>query len=197
MHELSTQTVDYAQRLVRLQSAGLRRWIDVQAPYRAHLRNLKLGFTLDLGAGVGRNLLHLKGEGVGVDHNPEAVRQMRERGLVAYTSEEFMQSPYARAERFDSILFAHVAEHLEWDNAIGLLAEYLKFLKPGGKLVVITPQEAGFRSDPTHVNFLDDKACIELVTKLGLKVIQSYSFPLPRFTGRFFPHNEFVTLAQK
>lgn len=197
MNKPSTQTADYAFRLARLQGAGLRRWIDVQAPYRYHLRRLALGFTLDIGAGIGRNLLHLGKEGVGVDHNEEGVRQMKERGLVAYTPAGFSESPYARAGRFDSLLLAHVIEHMTIEEAKSLIAHYLPFLKKGGQVVLITPQPAGFRSDPTHTTFIDGAASAELLKGQGLAIRKNYSFPFPRWVGHFFPHNEFVVVAEK
>ena len=42
--------------------------------YRWNLRRLDLGFTLEIGCGIGRNLEHLDGNGIGIDHNEEAVR---------------------------------------------------------------------------------------------------------------------------
>jgi hypothetical protein len=56
----------YAQRLVRLQTAPWKRWLGLQAPFGWNLRRLDPGFTLDLGCGIGRMLLHLRGAGVGV-----------------------------------------------------------------------------------------------------------------------------------
>ena len=64
-------------------------------------------------------------------------------------------------------------------------------------MVLITPQEAGFRSDPTHVEAFDFARLAALVGELGLAAERSYSFPLPRLAGRLFPHNEFVALARK
>jgi hypothetical protein len=32
---------------------------------------------------------------------------------------------------------------------------------------------------------------------LGLGVARQYSFPLPRFAGKVFTYNEFVTVARK
>jgi 2-polyprenyl-3-methyl-5-hydroxy-6-metoxy-1,4-benzoquinol methylase len=197
METPSSQTSDYAFRLARIEAAPYRKWIDVQAPYRYNLQRLHLGFTLDIGAGIGRNLFHLKKEGVGVDPNQEAVRQMRERGLVAYTPTEFSTSPYAKTGRFDSLLIAHVLEHLSQKDRQSLLGQYLPFLKDGGKVVLITPQEAGYRSDVTHVEFVDAKAAAQLATEAGLQVEKTYSFPFPRWFGSIFRHNEFVVVAKK
>lgn len=69
--------------------------IPVQAPYRWHLRRLKLGRTLDLGCGNGRNLGYLGSTSVGVDHNGELVSIARSRGLNAFTPEDFRASAHA------------------------------------------------------------------------------------------------------
>ena len=49
--------------------------------------------VLDVGCGIGRNLHHLDGNGVGVDLNPHSVQVARQQGLTAYTTDEFDISP--------------------------------------------------------------------------------------------------------
>src|SRR5438477_5904865 len=104
----STRGADYADRLVSLQQVWWKRLLPVQAPYRWNLRRLKLGSTLDVGCGIGRNLIHLGGDGVGIDHNPSSVAVARAAGLRAFTPEEFLASPFAAPRSFDSLLVAHV-----------------------------------------------------------------------------------------
>lgn len=186
----------YASRLSALDNRWWRRWIDVQAPYRAHLRGLHMGFTLDVGAGVGRNLAHLGGNGVGVEISAQAVRAMRERGLRAFEPKAFLASEFAKPGLFDSLLIAHVLEHMPRPEAIRLVAENMKYVKRGGRIVLITPQEAGQRSDPTHVAFLDAKASSEILRTLGINVERTYSFPFPRYLGRIFKHNETVVIGR-
>jgi SAM-dependent methyltransferase len=192
-----TKGQDYAQRLRTLESVWWKRFLDVQRPYRRHLQSLDLGFVLDIGCGLGRNLCHLKGNGVGVDHNPVSIYEARSRGLTAFLPPEFLTSDYAANGRFDTILCAHVVEHMHRDEAQRLLAPYLPFLREKGRLVLITPQEAGFRSDPTHVEFCDLLALADLSKDLGLKTDRAYSFPFPRAIGRIFKYNEFVFIARK
>jgi SAM-dependent methyltransferase len=195
--ERDTQSQAYAARLGSLEGARWKRWLNVQAPYRWNLRRLRLGLVLDVGCGIGRNLVHLDGTGVGVDHNPHAVETARQRGCVAFTPSEFRNSPYAAPGRFDSMLVAHVLEHLLPTEARPLLADYLGYLKPGGRVVLITPQEAGYRSDPSHVEFRDFEKLVEIVRDCDLRLERIYSFPFPRLVGRIFPHNEFVVVARK
>lgn len=188
---------DYAQRLVRLQSAPWKRLLRVQAVFRWNLRRLKPGFTLEIGCGIGRNLDHLRGQSVGVDTNEHCVRAARERGLIAFTPDEFRNNAeYHRPSRFDSLLLAHVAEHMTEDQAVELVAGYLPFLRPGGRLIAIAPQEAGFLSDATHVALMDFTRLRRIALRLGLTPELAYSYPFPRWAGHWFTYNEFVVVSR-
>jgi len=169
--------------------------LDVQAPYRWHLRRLRLGSTLDVGCGIGRNLVNLDGRAVGVDHNSESVAIAVGRGLTAFTPEEFKHSRFSSPETFDSLLMAHVIEHLSRPDALELLRTYLPYVRRGGNIVLITPQERGFRSDPTHVEFVDFGSLEAVSDELGFAVRRTYSFPFPRVFGKVFTYNEFVLVA--
>ncbi|WP_100924291.1 class I SAM-dependent methyltransferase [Tenacibaculum sp. SZ-18] len=193
----STNEREYTERLLTKQFVWWKRLLDVQRPYRNNINKLDLGFTLDIGCGIGRNLLHIKGNGVGIDHNKVSVKICKEKGLVAYTKEEFFKSEYCKNNYFDSILLAHVAEHMTESEAISLLKEYLPFVKVNGKLVVITPQEAGYASDETHIQFTDFKVVKRIFSALGVIQEKFYSFPFPRFVGKVFKHNEFISVARK
>ena len=188
---------DYTQRLAAETNRWWKRLLDVQAPYRRNLRRVVEGRVLDVGCGIGRNLRHLEGKGVGVDVNPHSVVVARQSGLTAYTAVKFRTSPDAIREGFDSLLFAHVLEHMSLDEASRLLAAYLPYLRPGGRVVIIVPQGAGFASDPTHVTFLDLDELAGLEAARGLSRDRAYSFPFPRVVGRFFKHNETVVLSRK
>lgn len=186
----------YAARLNKLQSKKWKKWLNVQAPYRANLRRYRLGRTLDVGCGNGRNLGALAKGSVGVDHNPHLVRSARDLGLEAYTAAEFFADPALSVPAsFDAILAAHLIEHLPYSEAVAVLRTYLPFVRPGGRVVLITPQERGHASDPTHVVFTDFAALRRLSTELGLVTSRQYSFPFPRWAGKLFVYNEFNHLA--
>jgi SAM-dependent methyltransferase len=178
----------YAERLKGRQSPAWKRVLDVQAPYRWNLRQLNPRRTLDVGCGIGRNLRNLGGDAVGVDPNRACVAEARAAGHEVYAPEDLPPG------LFDSLLFAHVLEHVP--EPVPLVAEYLPRLKRGGQLILITPQERGFASDETHVRFLDLEALSEIARQVGLVVERAYSFPFPRWAGRFFTYNEFVLTAR-
>lgn len=192
----SSQSKEYADRLKRLQQSPWKRVLDVQAPYRWNLRRLEMGHVLDIGCGIGRNLINLGG-GVGIDPNLSAIEIARAHGLTAYSPEAFDASPDHRQESFDSFLLAHVAEHIGTEATLALIRRYLNLLKPGGQLVMITPQEAGYQSDATHIEFMDFGKLRAINAALGLVEHRAYSFPFPRFLGRLFRYNEFVLVSRK
>ena len=192
-----TDSAEYARRLERLSSPRWKRVLDVQAPYRQYLRRLHLGVTLELGCGIGRNLRALSPDGVGIDHNATAVAMARAAGWRAYTPSEFRRTEFAAPERFDALLASHVLEHMTADEACSFVGSYMRYLRAGGRVVLITPQERGFRRDRTHRTFLDFAALEALADGLGLRVVRRQSFPFPRAVGRVFPYNEFVVIARR
>jgi SAM-dependent methyltransferase len=191
-----TARAEYADRLRTLQGRRWKQWVDVQAPYRWFLRRLRLGRTLDVGCGIGRNLANLGGDVVGVDHNAEAVARCRAEGFVAHTTADFTDSPDAVPGTYDALLFSHVLEHMARADAVDLVAAYRPYLRPGGRVVMITPQERGYATDATHVEFHDLDGLRGMARDLGLVVERARSFPFPRPVGRIFPYNEFVVVAR-
>lgn len=102
--------------------------------------------VLDLGCGSGYGVSLVAGQAkhvTGVDISPDAIRFARER----YRGEnvEFLQIlpdealPFADDD-FDVVLSFQVIEHV--DNDAAYLAEACRVLKPGGTLVLITPDRA-------------------------------------------------------
>lgn len=192
-----TQVAEYTYRLESLEGSRLKRLVDAQAPYRWVLRRQKLGRTLEVGCGIGRNLAHLPETAVGVDHNATSVQVARRRGFTAFTVPEFQASRFAQPEFFDSMLVSHVVEHMSFEAAEALLSAYLKYIRTGGKVMLVCPQERGYASDGTHVMWADFEVLKQLCDSSGLVVQKHFSFPLPRFAGRAFTYNEFNVVATK
>lgn len=192
-----TTGADYAERLATRESTWWKRALDVQRPYRWNLRRQGLGRTLDVGCGIGRNLQTLGPDSIGVDHNASSVAIARQRGLNALTVEEWENSPESAPGRFDSILLAHVIEHMPEPDAVALMEMYLPSLKPGGSVFYICPQERGYATDHTHVRFTDGEDLADLSRKVGLVPDKWFSFPFPRWAGKVFTYNEFCLRARK
>ena len=191
----NTTAHDYTERLVRLEHARWKAVLDVQRPYRWNINRLKPGRTLDIGCGIGRHLRYLPAGSVGVDHNRHSIKYVRTLGLEAYGTRGFMQRTPKPV--FDSLLLSHVLEHMTADEGVKLLRSYGPWLKKDGQVIICCPQEKGYASDATHVTFLDPGALADILTRAGFSVTKSYSFPLPRFTGKFFLYNEFIVVGTK
>jgi 2-polyprenyl-3-methyl-5-hydroxy-6-metoxy-1,4-benzoquinol methylase len=187
---------DYARRLQDKELVWWKRLLNVQAPYRWNLRRQQLGRTLDVGCGIGRNLETLGAGSVGVDHNTASVVAARARGVEALTVDEWATSPLREPGSFDAILLAHVIEHMSEPDAVELLRMYLPYLKPGGKVFFVCPQERGYASDPTHVRFTQGEDLVRLARDVGLEPRKWFSFPFPRAAGKAFVYNEFCLLAR-
>jgi 2-polyprenyl-3-methyl-5-hydroxy-6-metoxy-1,4-benzoquinol methylase len=101
------------------------------------------GRLLDIGCGSGAGMIRMADLGwqvEGVDFDEEAVRLAASQDLaVRFGSVEQQAYP---AASFDAIVTSHVLEHV-WDPD-GLLRECHRILKPGGRLVCITPNAASW-----------------------------------------------------
>ena len=187
----------YTKRMTGLGAKlGPVRWAH-SLVYRRHVRGLAAGRVLDVGSGIGSNLRFLGPDSVGVDHNEHSVEETKARGLTAYTPGEMHDRAGDFKDAFDSILCAHVMEHMDHETGVGLLEEYLPYLRSGGRIVLIMPQEAGYATDPTHVRLVDFDAAGKLVEAVGFTARRSFSWPLPRRFGPKLSSNEFVVVGER
>jgi hypothetical protein len=191
-----TENQKYTDILMVRSGAGWKKALDVQRPYRWNIGRLDLGKTLDIGCGIGRNLGNLSPESIGVDHNEYSVEVAIAAGYNAVTVDEFKRyKTRFKREGFSSMLLAHVLEHMTTEQGIEIIKEYLPFVKD--KVVIICPQEKGFTTDDTHVNFLRHKDIEDILKACGLEIERSYSFPFPSVVGKVFTYNETVVVGRK
>jgi len=137
------------------------------------------------------------GGSVGVDHNGTSLAIVRSRGLTALTTKEWETSELRVPEAYDGMLVAHVIEHMSPEQGREVMESYVPYLRPGGRVLFICPQERGYASDPTHVRWTTGEDLMGLGRDLGLEPEQWTSFPLPRVIGKVFTHNEFNVVATK
>ncbi len=103
-----------------------------------YLRAQPKGRLLEVGCGGGAMLHPLKELGwqvEGVDFDPAAVQKARAKGLKVHLGA--LEEQRFADNTFDAITMSHVIEHVH--RPIGLLQECHRLLKPGGRLVVVTP----------------------------------------------------------
>ncbi|MDI6873805.1 MAG: class I SAM-dependent methyltransferase [Actinomycetota bacterium] len=138
---------------------------------------------LEVGCGGGAFLAFLEGKGhcaVGVDLLEEAVR-LAERAAPRSTilCADALRLPFPDAH-FDRLVSHHLVEHLE--DLRGALLEWKRVLRPGGIMVVCTPNRVypspRIFEDPGHVRLYDRAELEEAVRGCGFRVTASFTvFP--------------------
>ncbi|WP_243383596.1 class I SAM-dependent methyltransferase [Geothrix alkalitolerans] len=132
--------------------------------YLPHVRKAFSGLRdplwLDLGCGRGEWLRVLAGvgvRGVGVDGNAGMAEAARASGLEVQVGDLMDHLRGCEAGSVDGLSAFHVVEHLPLDLLVELLQEGLRVVKPGGLLILETPNPENlqvgahtFYLDPTH-----------------------------------------------
>lgn len=174
-----TQDTDYYRYYLDKYNVWWRFLLPWEVPFKYMARKICKGRVLDVGCGPGRYLSFLA-DAIGIDHNPEMVNFARSRGFMAYTSDEFAGEKNFTQGSFDTILFAHVIEHMSFSEACNLISAYRSYLKPNGRIVLVVPQGRAYRNDHTHVCYFDDQAINKLAEKLQLHLTRTLHHPFPR-----------------
>lgn len=158
---------------VRDRISGTMMWL--RAQWRGRL--------LDIGCGNGEFLARARALGwdvAGIEPDPAAAQIARERlglNILAPT----LPAAQLPAESFDAVTLSHVIEHLL--DPLATLRECGRILKPGGRLIVATPniQSLGHgywkRSwvgldPPRHIILFSPRALRRLVEQAGLRVVE-------------------------
>ena len=92
------------------------------------------------------------------------------------------------------MVLAHVIEHMDAEAGVAIMQDYLPYLRPGGKVFFICPQERGYDSDPTHVRFATGDDLVELSRQVGLRSRPVVQLPVPA-VGREAVHLQRVLPA--
>jgi len=141
--------------------------------------------VLEVGVGDGTHLFFLKENGwnvYGVDFDQDAVENANKNNLnVSYGTikEQNFSSNY-----FDVVVLRHVIEHLPYPDVD--LSECYRVLKPGGKLVIITPNSKSIGhfifnrfwrglEPPRHLSIFNKASLLILLNRFKLNDISSFS----------------------
>jgi SAM-dependent methyltransferase len=93
------------------------------------------------------------------------------------------------ADSFDAVIMSHVIEHVPHPRE--LLTECARVLKPGGRLVMLTPNAESFGLDyygrcwrglepPRHLQIFSQLALEQIAKQAGLNVVGSKSLVAPQ-----------------
>lgn len=101
------------------------------------------GRLLDVGCGSGEWLLAMQQRGwqvEGIDFDENAVKVAAQRGLRVHCNS--LEQHGFPDNYFDAVTSNHLIEHVP--DPVQLLVECARILKPGGKLVILTPNNTSF-----------------------------------------------------
>lgn len=145
---------------------------------------------LDLGCGAGQMLQLLKNQGFinasGIDVSAEQVCLATERGLDATVGDVFQRLRSCQSN-FDAITALDFVEHFEKSEQIPLFEGIHAALRPGGRLILETPNGNGlFASqviygDLSHLTIFSEGSLAQLLRLVGFEEIEFYETgPVPK-----------------
>lgn len=141
---------------------SIKERLNAYMPFIEPLKDIYPGETiLDLGCGRGEWLEMMQSigfDGMGIDHDEAMLSYCRDLGLNVKTGDiiSFLES---MADESVAIVSSfHLVEHIGFYNVKRLVEEFFRILKPGGLLIMETPNPENiivstnnFYLDPTHV----------------------------------------------
>lgn len=143
--------------------------------------------VLDLGCGSGRLLDLLKKDdrisAVGVDLDPDCVRQCLDRDLQVVHADLLSYLRHCQSSSFDVVTMLHVVEFLSRDDLIPVLKEIARVLRPAGALILELPDPEASEGrnnsafcDPSLVTVLRPEVLSMLVRQSGLSPSETLRF---------------------
>jgi len=142
--------------------------------------------VLDIGCGRGIFLELLKKssiKGIGIDPASESIEACRKKGFSDVVREDAVTYLARHTREFDGIFCSHVIEHMSYEDAVTFLRLCSQALRPGGVLVLITPNPQDltviseiFWLDPTHIRPYPLRLLTRMVETAGFRVTLAEAF---------------------
>jgi 2-polyprenyl-3-methyl-5-hydroxy-6-metoxy-1,4-benzoquinol methylase len=150
---------------------------DIQKPFVEFFKGCAPVLDIGCGRGVFLELLSAAGiQCLGIDHSEEALAACRQKGLTVHHEDA---RGYLRQNEgsFGGIFCSHVIEHMSYDDALEFLALCDAALKPGGMLLLVTPNPDDltimseiFWLDPTHIRPYPKLLLQSMLESLGFEI---------------------------
>ena len=149
--------------------------------------------VIDVGAGRGEFVAMLTAKGIparGVDISVDAVDEAQRNDRPVELAEANAYLSTLDSESIGAVTVFHVIEHLEPATVLTLLDESLRVLRPGGVLIIETPNPtnlnvgaAAFYHDPTHLRPVTPTYLEFLVVDRGFTDVETrFLHPQPEYS---------------
>jgi SAM-dependent methyltransferase len=162
-------------------------WRERQRLRLMYLGDVAPGRLLEIGCGDGTRLAQLRARGwqvQGQEIDPQAAVQARARGLPIHLGK--LETANFPDSGFDAVIMNHVIEHVH--DPVALLKESRRVLKPGGKLITVTPNIESFGhlrfgpawrglEPPRHFQIFSPRTLSAVAARAGIKRIETWTTP--------------------
>jgi 2-polyprenyl-3-methyl-5-hydroxy-6-metoxy-1,4-benzoquinol methylase len=131
---------------------------------------------LEIGSGLGYltySLIRAGYDAKGIDISENAVRQATERFGNYYSSGDVYEYSVKHSASYDYVISTEVIEHI--DRPVDFLSALLSLVKPGGKVIITTPNKSPYPDDiiwasdlpPVHLWWFSEDSVRYMAAKLG------------------------------
>jgi 2-polyprenyl-3-methyl-5-hydroxy-6-metoxy-1,4-benzoquinol methylase len=139
---------------------------------------------LDIGCGQGDMVALVRSYGwtevVGVDISEEQVSAAAARGVPGVVHGDLFEHARVHPGTYDVVLAVDVVEHFDRDQALGVFESLRAMLKPGGCVIIQTPNGASpfsgriFWSDVTHGMQYTNRSLAQICDAAGFAEVRSF-----------------------
>lgn len=129
----------------------------------------------------------------GIEGDLQVANYLKKIGRKVVHGNVLQGTPF-QDNQFDNVLSHDVFEHFELTELEILMREIYRVLKVNGILWIWVPNRKGFdfAMDEGHKHFVTPEDVHRMSKKFNFEVLENYPEPLPRFIGKYFPHNKEV-----